>query len=515
MWLDNLLLLSHSEDVPVLDIYMKFADSLVQVLKDPFQYYQEDLFPNNTGAMELFSPVLYAVAEDFSEDVYAEFFVAKVFKSLIISQIDPTILKTFIESRKRKTVGYEQTEEFLDIWCNLLTKDGRRNEVDDSNYHAKRQSRLNKEDFVSEILQLFISTCTATNHKKSKRYLQEIQSLGNELLEFFNPSQCLLIPPRIIIACNLLLVLYNATQNKKEEIKPILELFFQVFDKIFKKIIKDENKETSFKIEFIDTIFKYDFLLDIGKIENLCWLEFSNKIYINCLQIEEFQKSLLFLEKLHLVIQNVVSTHDISFQLYLFFEKTLPYFSTSNKTKVYTMVLEMLQKVELCIRNNSLPKVRDLLQCFVDLNYHKNDGDNKTNDTSDINNVSMLLNYCLDYSNGDIALVIQSIITTSDINDLSIMTEKQIHKLFSQNTREYAKLSELILIRNPGLLDSLIQNILRGKFDKNMEFLINRIELLMEGTTDPDMKESLGKIFFNHTNTTFRLCFHLLNLCIK
>ena len=494
---------------------MKFADSLVQVLRDPFQYYQEDIFPNTTGAMELFSPLLYAVTEDFSEDVYAEFFVAEVLKSLLISQIDPTALKTFIELRKRRAVRYELTEEFLDIWCILITKDGNRNEVNGSNYYPKRQSKLHKGNFVSEILQLFVNTCTATNHKKSKRYLQEIQSLENEILEFFNPSQCLLIKPRIIIACNLLLILYNATQNKEEEINPILELFFQVFDNIFKQIIKDENKETDFIIELIDAIFKYDFLSDIGKIETLCWLEFSNKIYVNCLQIEEFQESSLFLEKLHLVIQNVVSTHDISFQLYLFFEKTLPYFTTSNKAKVYTMALEMLQEVEVCIKNNSLPKIRDLLQLFVDLNYHKSD--NKTNDTSDTINVSMLLNYCLDYSNGDIASVIQSIITTSDINDLSTMSEKQIYKMFSQNTREYAKLSELILIRNPGLLDSLVQNILRGKFDNNMEFLINRIELLMEGTTDPDMKESLGKIkiFFNRTYTSSRLCFHLLSLCIK
>ena len=95
------------------------------------------------------------------------------------------------------------------------------------------------------------------------------------------------------------------------------------------------------------------------------------------------------------------------------------------------------------------------------------------------------------------------------------MTEKQIYKMFSQNTREYAKLTELILIRNPGLLYSLVQNILRGKFDKNMEFFINRIELLMEGTTDLNIKESLGKIFFNCTCTPFKLCFHLLNLCIK
>ena len=515
LWLDNLILLSHSEDVPVLDIYMKFADSLVQVLRDPFQYYQEDIFPNNTGAMELFSPLLYAVTEDFSEDVYADFFVAKVLKSLLISQIDPVILKTFIELRKRKITGYELTKEFSDIWCVLLTKNRSRNEVNGSNYHPKRHSKLHAGDFVSEIVQLFINTCTATNHKKSKRYLQEIQSLENEILEFFNPSQRLLIKPRIIIACNLLLILYNATQNKEEEINAILELFFQVFDNIFKQIIKDENKEINFIIEVIDVIFKYDFLSDIGKIENLYWLEFSNKIYVNCLQIEEFQESLLFLEKLHLLIQHAVSTHNISFQLYLFFEKTLPHFNISNKTKVYTMALKMLEKVEICIRNNALPKIRDLLQYFVNLNYHKNNGDNKTNDKNDISNVNMLLNYCLDYSNGDIASIIRSIITTSDINDLRTMTEKQIYNMFSQNTREYAKLTELILIRNPGLLYSLVQNILRGKFDKNMEFFINRIELLMEGTTDLNIKESLGKIFFNCTCTPFKLCFHLLNLCIK
>ena len=163
----------------------------------------------------------------------------------------------------------------------------------------------------------------------------------------------------------------------------------------------------------------------------------------------------------------------------------------------------MLEKVEICIRNNALPKIRDLLQYFVNLNYHKNNGDNNTNDTNDISNANMLLNYCLDYSNGDIASIIQSIITTSDINDLRTMTEKQIYKMFSQNTREYTKLTELILIRNPGLLYSVVQNILRGNFDKNMEFFINRIELLMEGTTDLNIKESLGKIFFNCTCTPY------------